>query len=232
MSMTGEKSHKIFVTGTDTGVGKTVVTLAIALYLLEKGLDVRVIKPVETGCDPECEDVNLYKKYLGKERAGNYMLYRYPAAPWTAARVEGKTIKYDEIVNNLKNEKGEVVLIEGAGGLLVPITENKTYLHLITQLQIPVIVVAGNKLGVINHTLLTTWMLKDHNIEGIVILNDLEDADPFLLEDNLFTLKTFSPFPVAGRFPRVSRDFLKEELIRGIQPLASSLSQLIPGIGE
>ncbi len=227
--MKKRKSRKIFITGTDTGVGKTIVTLAIALYLQKKGIDIKVVKPIETGCKPTCEDINLYTQFLGKEKVRNYFSYEYPAAPWTSARMSGENIDFEKIVNNLTNEDGEIILIEGAGGLLVPITEDKTYLDLILALEIPVIIVAGNKLGVINHTLLTVSVLAKYNINGIIILNDIEDSDPLLLKDNLFSIKQFSSFPVVGRFPKISEEITPKNLIKGIQPLDSFLFPMILG---
>ncbi len=225
--MTEVKSRKIFVTGTDTGAGKTVVTLAFALSLIEHGRRVKVVKPIETGCRQECEDVALYREFLGEERVSNYLNYKYPAAPWTAARLEDKQIDFGEIVERLKNEDGDIVIIEGAGGLLVPITHNRTYLDLIIELDVPVLLVAGNKLGVINHTLLSTFVLGSSGLKAFVILNDLSDEDPILLEDNLFTIERFSQFPVIGRFPYQGEELRRERLIRGFQPLYHVLDRFL-----
>ncbi len=215
---------KIFVTGTDTGVGKTVFTLALCLFLKSRGKKCRVIKPVETGCDPVCEDETLYRKFLGDDAVEVFYRLKYPAAPLTAGEREGIEIPIEDLKEKLKGYDEGVTLVEGAGGLLVPVNYETTYLDLILALDTPVMVVAGNKLGVINHTLLTVDVLDRRGIKGIIILNDLSEGDPFLLEDNLKKIKHFSKMPVAGRFPYIEK-FTEDQLIRGIQPLYTSLEE-------
>nr|HEX4315660.1 dethiobiotin synthase [Kofleriaceae bacterium] len=135
---------KVFVTGTDTGVGKTTVCVALAARCRALGLSVFAFKPIETG---GTED----QQALGH---GLYT-FKQPAAPWVAAQAEGKSIELATVVDTVSRETSQVVIVEGAGGWRVPITETEDMSSLAAQLGYPVLVVARAALGTINHSLLT-----------------------------------------------------------------------------
>ncbi len=180
----------VFITATDTGVGKTTVSYALAKLLKEEGLNVAYFKPVETGVNIIPEDA--YKlSTITNQPLDEIVLYTFknPLSPYAAMLTENKTIDLKKILNHYENlmKKYDFIIVEGAGGLLVPILENYTYLNMIKDLNIPVLIVSRAKLGTINHTLLTVKVLDGINILGIVmngfIGNDIsEDLNPMIIE--------------------------------------------------
>jgi len=153
----------ILVTGTDTGVGKTIVACALAAALLERGTRVAAWKPVETGIEPGAED-SSDAALLARAAACNASLdsvctyrLRAPLAPAVAARLEGVVIDIARLGAAYRQhaDRTDLVVIEGAGGLLVPLAGRTTYLDLARYLDVPILVVAANRLGTINHTALT-----------------------------------------------------------------------------
>ena len=173
MKDNGRGRHQGFLlTGTDTGVGKTYVGCGIAAVLHRRGLRVAPFKPAETGCktfegSPELipADAVLLRQSSGTDAAlSDVCPYRFPlpVAPMVAAQHESQQI--DPAVLKSKYQglaaTHDVVIVETAGGILVPLTENFSYGDLARQLGLPVLVVAGSKLGVINHTLLTLDYLR------------------------------------------------------------------------
>jgi len=161
----------IFVTGTDTGVGKTLIGAAVAFALRQKGRKVGVFKPVETGAGM---DANFLKIAAGLTQVPleTVRLYHFPmpVSPCLAARLANQPIDIRRIVdhfNNLKNEY-DFLVVEGAGGLLAPLTDDLLMADLIKLLNLPLVVVARPTLGTINHTLLTiTCAEKIYNLTVI-----------------------------------------------------------------
>jgi dethiobiotin synthase len=150
----------LFVTGTDTGVGKTVVTAGLLRYARRLGLVPIPFKPVETGCDPDPLDaLALWRAAEPPLPSTEVCLYplRLPAAPALSASVEHLLIDVDRIVAHAHQlaTQGDLLIVEGAGGLLVPYTPATTAADLATALGLPVLIVARTALGTINHTALT-----------------------------------------------------------------------------
>ena len=162
----------LFITATDTGVGKTTISYALAKTLIEKGLKVAYFKPVETGANPIPEDATLLSK-LTCQPIDEVVLYTFknPVAPYVATIMEDGDVDLDKIIKHYEYlvQKYDFVIVEGAGGVLVPIKENYTYRELIKDLNISVLLVSRASLGTINHTLLTLEALKDANILGVVM---------------------------------------------------------------
>ena len=150
----------LFVTGTDTGVGKTFVACALAHAWRAAGRRVGVLKPVETGVEGEPEDVRRLADAAGDraplDEVCPYRL-RAPLAPAVAAPLEGVVVDVDRIAALIERRAREVdvLVVEGAGGLLVPIAGATTYLDLAVRLRLPLLLVAANRLGTINHCALT-----------------------------------------------------------------------------
>lgn len=171
--------HGYFITGTDTGVGKTVVTAALARQLLCNKAPVRVIKPVQTGC-LEDDDMEFCRKTASEfGDLSTETLFRFvpPTSPHLAAREAGVSITVDEIESRIGEFDG-ITLIEGAGGLLVPLNDEETMLDLIERLKLPVILVLANRLGAINHTLLSLEALHNRGIEVFcVVFNHLSPCE-------------------------------------------------------
>ena len=155
----------VFVTGTDTGVGKTIVTAAIALYLKGRGVNVGVMKPVETGVSDSSrlgEDGELLQWAAGTSDEPELITpYRFeaPLAPSVAAKKEERAIDISVILAAVETlrQRHNFLLVEGAGGLMVPLAGGLLLADLARQLNYPLLVVARPDLGTINHTLLTTF---------------------------------------------------------------------------
>ena len=177
----------LFVTGTDTGVGKTVVTAALAAALRGRGLRIGVMKPVESGCERRDgalfpADAIFLREVSGCEApldvVSPYRMER-AIAPALAAEAEGVAISLDRIAEAYATLAAEhdIVLVEGAGGLLAPLTSDLTMLDLALRLRLPLLIVARNTLGTINHTALTVRAARTAgaSIAGI-ILNETTPA--------------------------------------------------------
>lgn len=150
----------VFVTGTDTGVGKTYVACALARALRARGRRVAVVKPVETGVAGEPADAGRLREAAGDPAPLDDVCpyrFRAPLAPAVAAAEARVAIDVDRIVALLRRRAAEadVLLVEGAGGLLVPIADRTTWADVAARARLPLLVVAANRLGTVNHTALT-----------------------------------------------------------------------------
>ncbi|OMH40448.1 dethiobiotin synthase [Desulfurobacterium indicum] len=187
----------VLVTGTDTGVGKTFFTVNLLKVLLDAGREVSGLKIVETGCDPLCEDAKRISEVCGEEIPPIYS-FRTPVAPSVAERLERKEIDIDYLKSKILSisKNCEILVAEGAGGIMVPISGSYTFLDLAREVADEVLIVALNKLGVINHTLLTVEVCKYNNIpiRG-VFLNNYEAQDKSS-ETNFETLSYLLDVPV------------------------------------
>jgi len=180
----------MFITGTDTGVGKTAVACGFARVFADAGLKVGVLKPVETGCRREgCrliprDGLELIKASGTDQAVESVVPYclEAPLAPLSAAREAGVELRLERIFQILDRMPGECefIIVEGAGGLMVPVREHFFFIDLIKASELPCLIVAANRLGVINHTLLSIQALHDRGIAVLgVVLNQLtREADP------------------------------------------------------
>ena len=226
--------YGLIIIGTDTGVGKTEVGCALAGIARARGLRVGVFKPVETGC--RWENNRLIPqdglKLLEASGAGLpldlVVPYRFslPASPYASARAEGKRIEFEKIYQIFDELAGEfdLILVEGAGGLLVPVNENFLFADLIRPMHLPVLVVAENRLGVINQTLLTVESARRRGLEVLgVLLNQTQPGEiPGSLE-NTRQIEEFSRVPVLAEIPF----FPSQERSRGISQLLEGLFEQI-----
>ena len=168
----------IFITGTDTGVGKTLVTAALALHLKKRGLTVGVMKPIETGVsagsEARSDAARLRSIVESEETLGAICPYslELPVAPLTAARLSGLSINLGTIgkIYRLLSGRYECMVIEGVGGVQVPITHSDNVLSLIKCLRLPVVVVGRSGLGGINHALLTIEALQRQKIRILALV--------------------------------------------------------------
>jgi dethiobiotin synthase len=150
------------VTGTDTGVGKTFVSVALLRGLRDRGLDAIGLKPVETGWDEPASDAAALAGVSGREIAETiWGHFELPAAPAVAARAEGREIEVAEVTGWIRGWSGEWTLVEGAGGWLVPFAEDALFRDLAVGLRPDgVLLVASDRLGTINHTLLSVESIR------------------------------------------------------------------------
>lgn len=165
----------LVVTGTDTGVGKTVATAALACHARQAGIDVAVCKPVQTGTDSGDDDLAEVGRLSGVTELAGFARYPQPLAPVAAAEQAGMPLPTREQLLALIGEldrPGRLTLVEGAGGLLVELGENGvTARDLAVALGAAVLVVVSPSLGTLNHTALTLESLAAHNLScaGLVI---------------------------------------------------------------
>lgn len=203
----------VFITGTDTGTGKTLVTGCLAKYFFDRGHNVITQKWIQTGCDSlASSDMALHLKIMGRKEAAikEYLPYAAPhmfkpaCSPHLACKIEKKRISADKIINSFKflSKKFDFIIVEGIGGALVPFTEKSLVIDIVKDLGLPVLIVAGNKLGAINHTLLTIEALRARKIKILgLIFNDMEKKNSPVLEDNPRIIKALTGQRVFGRLP-------------------------------
>ncbi|HWC58056.1 MAG TPA: dethiobiotin synthase [Verrucomicrobiae bacterium] len=161
----------IFVTGTDTGVGKTIFTGLFVHHLREQGVHALAVKPF---CSGSRADVRLLRAMQGAELNEdeiNPFYFPEPVAPLVSARRSKRLISLSEVVQRLRKiaRRCECLLVEGAGGLLVPLGEKYFVSDVIKRLKCDVILVSRNQLGTINHTLLTAGALKRFGVKNISV---------------------------------------------------------------
>lgn len=185
-----------FVTATDTGVGKTFVTAALATALRARGRDVAVFKPVQSGAT--AEDPSGDAVLLG---ADCVYAFAAPLAPLVAARAEGRTIELEPILARARElvREHELLLVEGAGGLLVPLADDFDLADLAVALGLPLVIVARAGLGTVNHTLLTIEAARARGL-GLagVVLNGRSDEST---AENAALIEAGSGVRVAAQVP-------------------------------
>ena len=171
-----------YVTGIDTEIGKTIVTGKIAAYLNGTGLKTTTMKPIQTGCTGIAEDILTHRKIMNvepdrfdKEHVTNPVVFRFPASPHLAAELEDSSIDFELINRSIKTlkENFDCVLVEGAGGIYVPLTRDYTSLDFVKDKGFPVIIVSSPRLGSINHTMLTIEVIKNSGIEIAALVYNL-----------------------------------------------------------
>lgn len=203
----------IFITGTDTGVGKSIASAVIAMLLKRKGHSVGVMKPVTSGCIERdgklvSEDAELLCFAAGTEvtpDSAPYLL-KAPLAPSLAASMEGVRIDFQVIRDAYQrlSEQYDYLIVEGAGGLMVPVTGGMLISDLALFLGLPIAVIARPGLGTVNHTCLTTFSAKNLGltVKGVIVNRfpknpgEAEKHAPHMLD-------SLSGSPLLGVFPEV-----------------------------
>lgn len=206
----------VFVTGTDTGVGKTIVTACLVNLLKKNGLDVGVMKPIETGCPKRNHrlfpaDANFLKTVSGsRDPLSIINPYRFskPLAPLIASEIDHKKIEVARIRSAYQTlrKKHDIVFVEGAGGLLVPLVRKLTNLDLVLELNLPVLVVIGSKLGAVNHALLTLRCAEENGAKILGILINQPyfhtgSRNSLVERTNPGLIQSFTQVPILGNIP-------------------------------
>lgn len=174
------------ITGTDTGVGKTWVTLGLMRALAQQGFTVSGMKPVASGCRPTPEGLRNRDAEMLQEHCSTPIAYelvnRYafdpPIAPHVAAKEAGVTIALDAILRDFRclDDQGDFTLVEGIGGWAVPLNEHERLSDLVRRMAIPVILVVGLRLGCINHALLSAEAIGNDGISLLGwVANGIDD---------------------------------------------------------
>lgn len=187
------KGTVLFISGIDTNIGKTFATGVIARALAESGKKVITQKMIQTGCKDTSEDIEMHRQLQGipfteedKDGLTCPYIFSYPCSPHMAAARDGRKIDLavvTEATRKLQNTY-EYVLLEGAGGLMVPIDLESLTIDYIRDLDYPVILVTSGKLGSINHTLLSLYSCKQYGLKVKAIVYNLSPKTDALIEAN------------------------------------------------
>jgi dethiobiotin synthetase len=203
-----------FVTATGTEIGKTFVCVGLIQHLRSAGRSVDAIKPVVSGFDPAAwqdSDPAMLLAALGRplildevERVSPWR-FAAPLSPHMAARDEGRPIAFDQVVEFCRRTMSRsLLLIEGIGGIMVPLDERRTVLDLMSMLRIPIVLVAGSYVGTISHTLTALEVLarRNLNIAGVVVSESKDSAAS--LTDTVATLAHFADAIDVVGIPRLA----------------------------
>ena len=248
----------LFIVGTDTGVGKTFLTARIARQLLEEGVSVGICKPVCSGCEapdspaPTWQDVEILSEALEnrfpKERICP-QTFRAALAPPVAARLENRSISAEQILEGIAwwRDRVQVLLVEGVGGLLCPLTVEWTISDLAEQLGFPLLIVGRLGLGTINHTLLTVEVAHRRGLPvlGIVLSETRPGEGGEAGATNPQEIEARCPVPVLAVIPHKEGPGLRplpetstinwREMISafsGISPEAQASERVNPGVSR
>ncbi|EHU2107918.1 dethiobiotin synthase [Acinetobacter baumannii] len=197
-----------FVSGIDTEIGKTYATGFLAKLWTEQGKKVITQKLIQTGNADISEDIQKHREIMGQgwfqedhDKLTMPEIFSYPASPHLATRLDNREIDFQKIENATKTlaERFEIVLLEGAGGLMVPLTTSLLTIDYVAQHQFPVILVTSGRLGSINHTLLSLEALKSRGLKLKALVYNLKDEskDPLISQDTSNYLKDY----LAIQFP-------------------------------
>lgn len=195
----------IFITGTGTEIGKTVIAGGFAASLKESGTNVGVMKPISTGNTADAQFLKHAAQIDDELSLINPISLRHPLAPSVAARIEEKEINLADIESAFAKlqRKYDFLIVEGVGGIAVPILDDFLVAHLINTLQLPILIVAQVGLGTLNHTLLTVGFARQFNIQiAGIVLNGLRPEIAGLAEaTNPLEIERLTDVPVIGVVP-------------------------------
>ena len=233
------KNKKLFVTGTDTNVGKTFICALLLGFLRDNGIDVGYQKWVSTGGE-EPEDLLFCLQKTGQEFdrqvLDKQVPYRFllPASPHLSSEQEGKEIDPELIVQRFHeySREKELLLVEGVGGLMVPLRRDLLLADFMVRFRMPTLIVARSGLGTLNHTFLTIEALRSRNIPILgVVFSDEESGmapDDLLVADNMRTIAEMGKVPVFGR---VLRCDLFEDARRAFDAIGTSILSVCRNVG-
>ncbi len=217
----------LFITGTGTGIGKTTVAASMCAFLsIRKNLNIGVMKPFESGIAKRNKDLLPWDAICLREASCstddlddiNPYMFEAPLAPEVAADLEHIQIDLD-IVDKIYRKiakNHDIVVVEGAGGVLVPIKKDFFYADLIERWATPAIIISRIGLGTINHTLLTCKYLESRGASIIgVILNNNDGTDDLAAQTNFEALSRHINVPILGVFPHF-KGLLKEGMNRNL----------------
>ena len=198
-----------FISGIDTGIGKTYTTGYLAKLWNEQGQKTITQKLIQTGNTDISEDIEQHREIMGmgwfpedQSKLTMPEIFTYPASPHLATQIDGREIDFQKIADATQQltEKYEVVLLEGAGGLMVPLTTDLLTIDYIAEKKFPVILVSSGRLGSINHTLLSLEALKIRGLELYALAYNLNDEsqDALISQDTAGYLKAY----LAQHFPK------------------------------
>lgn len=221
----------VFITGTDTEIGKTQVTCALLNTLNKKNIKTAGMKPVASGAELDNERlvnedamklIQASSVKFAYELVNPYV-FKEPASPHISARLENRQIDLDKVVSCYKeiDSQTDFVAVEGVGGWLAPLSDANTVADMANSLELPVVMVVGMRLGCLNHALLTAQHIQQSNLKLVGwIANCVENKFPYLNE-NIKTLVARIDAPLIGRLG-FNEDSFSPEYERSISLLLSS----------
>ncbi len=202
-----------FVSGIDTGIGKTYTTGYLAKLWFEQGQNVITQKLIQTGNDGISEDIERHREIMGRgwfveddSKLTMPEIFSYPASPHLATQIDGREIDFKKIEDATKQlvDNFDVVLLEGAGGLMVPLTTELLTIDYLVERNYPIILVTSGRLGSINHTLLSLEVIQQRGLNLFAMAYNLKDQsqDQRISEDTATYLKRYLElhFPQAQWF--------------------------------
>lgn len=215
----------LFITATDTDIGKTVITGAIAAALKKRGLHFGVFKPLASGGivnskgELVAEDANFLMMAAKIDeqyrREVNEICLKPALTPAVAAKLSNLTIDMEGVIEHLLGnaKKYDFILVEGVGGVTAPLWEQYLVIDLMKRLHLPSIVVSQSKLGAINHTVLTDEYAKNHGVQlkGFILNRWDGESAGILEESTLFYIDQLTKLPLLGKFPSVEVNQLTSE---------------------
>jgi dethiobiotin synthetase len=229
----------ILITGTDTGAGKTVLTSLLLCHLRGTGCRALALKPF---CSGDCGDVQLLRACQDRELSAdeiNPWFFPEPVAPLVSARKHRRRVRLEKVAEHIESFRKycDYLLVEGAGGLLVPLGEGYTVLDLIQRLQCEVLIAAQNRLGILNHTLLTIRVLQGAGhaperppgwLRAKVALMDGRRGDASSSTNRRILAELIAPVPLIG-LPYLGPGCRRVESIRAqAAKLCGTLARLVP----
>lgn len=196
------KAEVYFISGIDTDIGKSVVTGYLAKKWCEQGFKTITQKIIQTGNIDISEDIQRHRQIMGcgllpedQQKLTMPEIFSYPASPHLATKLEGRELDFAKIqhATDVLVDRYERVLVEGAGGLMVPLTEGLLTIEYIREQNYPVILVTSGRLGSINHTLLSLTAIQQYGIHlHAVAFNHKDNAkDEVIANDTIRYLKTY-----------------------------------------
>lgn len=199
----------LFVSGIDTGIGKTYVTGYLAKLWSEQGQSVITQKLIQTGNVDISEDIEKHREIMGRgwfaedeSKLTMPEIFSYPASPHLSTQIDGRAIDFQKIESATQQlaKKYDLVLLEGAGGLMVPLTQTLLTIDYVVEKKYPIILVSSGRLGSINHTVLSLEALKTRGLELFALAYNLNDEsqDPIISKDTSEYLKHY----LAENFPQ------------------------------
>ena len=191
-----------FVSGIDTCIGKTYTTGYLAKLWFEQGQNVITQKLIQTGNDDVSEDIEKHREIMGRgwftedeSKLTMPEIFSYPASPHLATQIDGRDIDFEKSENATQQlaDKFDVVLLEGAGGLMVPLTTELLTIDYLVEKKYPIILVSSGRLGSINHTLLSLEAIQQRGLNLFAVAYNLKDEsqDPKISQDTAGYLKRY-----------------------------------------
>ena len=221
-------AQTLFITGTDTGIGKTVLTALLARFLRARGVHAAALKPICSGGRDDARKIFAAMNGALSLDEINPWHFRAAIAPLLAARREKKSVRLAQIVAHVRatRQKSDLVLVEGAGGLLSPLGENFNSRDLIVALRAMPVIVAANKLGAVNHLLLTLAALPENlRTQAKVVLMTPPKPDAATATNGKLLAQFFPPEKILT-LPWLGKEFLPAHALKKPQ-LKRTLAALV-----